>query len=179
MKEITMSEFTKAAILRLKTSIKGRTKTIKDKEYREGFVTGSRLVWDYMNGELSRYKAKYYSVISQKKLHIIKPIQKKDNIVNIFPEINHILEKICKRLDVSIDEIKSPSRLQKFVYARTIAINVMLERASMNYSIVGNVLGKRNHTTIMYHHNQKNLKIGYWKPKNEIWNIYKEINNEL
>ncbi len=46
-------------------------------------------------------------------------------------------------------------------------------------AIVGNVLGKRNHTTIMYHHNQKNLKIGYWKPQNEIWNIYEEINNEL
>jgi hypothetical protein len=52
MKEITMSEFTKAAIIRLKTSIKGRTKTIKNKEYREGFITGSRLVWDYMNGEV-------------------------------------------------------------------------------------------------------------------------------
>jgi hypothetical protein len=42
-----MSEFTKAAFIRLKTSIKGRTKTIQDKEYREGFITGSKLVWDH------------------------------------------------------------------------------------------------------------------------------------
>ena len=48
MKEILMSEFTKAAIIRLKTSIKGRTKTVQNKEYREGFITGSRLVWDYI-----------------------------------------------------------------------------------------------------------------------------------
>ena len=174
-----MSEFTKAAIIRLKTSIKGRTKTIQNKEYREGFITGSRLVWDYMNNELSRYKAKYYNVISKKKLYLINQAPKKTNVVNIIPEINHILEKVSKRLDVSIDEIKSASRLQKFVYARTLAINCMLERARMNYTIVGFILGKRNHTTIMYHHNQKNLKIGYWKPKNEIWNIYEEINNEL
>jgi chromosomal replication initiation ATPase DnaA len=179
MKEISMSDFTKAAIIRLKTSIKGRTKTIENKEYREGFITGSRLVWDYMNTELSKYKAKYYNVVSKKKLYLINQEPKKTNIVSVFPEINHILEKVCKKLDVSIDEIKSPSRLKKFVYARTIAINIMLERASMNYSIVGNVLGKRNHTTIMYHHNQKNLKIGYWKHQNEIWNIYEEINKEL
>ena len=179
MKEILMSEFTKAAIIRLKTSIKGRTKTIQNKEYREGFITGSRLVWDYMNNELSRYKAKYYNVISKKKLYLINQAPKKTNVVNIIPEINHILEKVSKRLDVSVDEIKSASRLQKFVYARTLAINCMLERARMNYTIVGFILGKRNHTTIMYHHNQKNLKIGYWKPQNEIWNIYEEINNEL
>jgi len=174
-----VSDFTKAAIIRLKTSIKGRSKTINNKEYREGFITGSRLVWDFLNNEVNKYKAKYYAVISKKKFYSIKEPTKKANIISIFPEVNHILEKICKRFDVSIDEIKSPSRLQKFVYARTIAINIMLERASMNYTIVGNVLGKRNHTTIMYHHNQKNLKIGYWKPQNEIWNIYKEINNEL
>ena len=174
-----MSDFTKAAIIRLKTSIKGRTKTINNKEYREGFITGSRLVWDFMNTELSRYKAKYYNVISKKKLYLINQAPKKTNVVNIIPEINHILEKVSKRLDVSVDEIKSASRLQKFVYARTLAINCMLERASMNYTIVGFILGKRNHTTIMYHHNQKNLKIGFWKPQNEIWNIYEEINNEL
>jgi hypothetical protein len=148
-----MSDFTKAAIIRLKTSIKGRTKTINNKEYREGFITGSRLVWDFLNSEVNKYKAKYYAVISKKKLYSIKEPKKKATIISIFPEVNHILEKI--------------------------AINIMLERASMNYTIVGNVLGKRNHTTIMYHHNQKNLKIGYWKPKNEIWNIYEEINNEL
>ncbi len=67
-----MSDFTKAAIIRLKTSIKGRTKTIENKEYREGFITGSRLVWDYMNTELSKYKAKYYNVVSKKKLYDIK-----------------------------------------------------------------------------------------------------------
>lgn len=179
MKEILMSEFTKAAIIRLKTSIKGRTKTVQNKEYREGFITGSRLVWDYMNGELSKYKAKYYNVISKKKLYLINQTPKKSNVVNIIPEINYILEKVSKRLDVSIDEIKSASRLQKFVYARTLAINCMLERASMNYTLVGFILGKRNHTTIMYHHNQKNLKIGFWKPQNEIWNIYEQINKEL
>jgi hypothetical protein len=165
-----MSDFTKAAIIRLKTSIKGRTKTINNKEYREGFITGSRLVWDFMNTELSRYKAKYYNVISKKKLYLINQAPKKTNVVNIIPEINHILEKVSKRLDVSVDEIKSASRLQKFVYARTLAINCMLERASMNYTIVGFILGKRNHTTIMYHHNQKNLKIGFWKPQKDIWN---------
>lgn len=174
-----MSDFTKAAIIRLKTSIKGRTKTIQNKEYREGFITGSRLVWDYMNNELSRYKAKYYNVISKKKLYLINQAPKKTNVVNIIPEINYILEKVSKKLNVSVDEIKSASRLQKFVYARTLAINCMLERARMNYTIVGFILGKRNHTTIMYHHNQKNLKIGFWKPQNEIWNIYEQINKEL
>jgi len=174
-----MSDFTKGAILRLKTSMKGRTKKINNVEYREGFSTGARFVWDYMHKELHKYKAKYYSVLSKKNLYMIKQTVKKDNVVSIFPEVSHILDKVCKRFDVSIDEIKSPSRLQKFVYARTIAINIMLDRASMNYSIVGNILGKRNHTTIMYHHNQKNLKIGYWKPQNEIWNIYEQLNKEL
>jgi len=174
-----MSQFTKAAIIRLKTSIKGRSKTVQNKEYREGFITGCRLVWTFMNSELSTYKARYFTAISKKKPYLINKKPKPDNVVSVFPEINHILEKICSKLDVSIDEIKSASRLKKFVYARTIAINAMLDRAGMNYSIVGNILGKRNHTTIMYHHNQKNLKIGYWKPQNEIWNIYEQINKEL
>ena len=63
-----MSDFTKAAIIRLKTSIKGRTKTIENKEYREGFITGSRLVWDYMNTELSKYKANNKKEVPKKKI---------------------------------------------------------------------------------------------------------------
>jgi hypothetical protein len=174
-----MSEFTKAAFIRLKTSIKGRTKTIQDKEYREGFITGAKLVWDHLHNELSRYKSKYYNSISKRKLYVVHGGTQKKNVVSIMPEINNILEKVSQKLNVSVDEIKSSSKLQKFVYARSIAINCMLEKSSMNYSIVGFILGKRNHTTIMYHHNQKILRIGYWKPQNEIWNIYEQINKEL
>jgi len=168
-----MSDFTKQAMLRLKTSMKGKTKTVKDKDYRDGFLTGCRLVWNFKNLEISKYKVRYYTS------NLISKKPKKKNYENLSPEINNILEKICTKLNVSVDQIKSSSRLKKFVYARTIAINSMLDRAGMNYSIVGNILGKRNHSTIMYHHNQKNLKIGYWKPQNDIWNIYEQINKEL
>jgi hypothetical protein len=72
-----MSDFTKAAIIRLKTSIKGRTKTINNKEYREGFITGSRLVWDFLNNEVNKYKSKYYAVISKKNYIQLKNQQRK------------------------------------------------------------------------------------------------------
>ena len=176
--KVLMNDFLRQAIVRLKTSIKGNTKTIKDKEYREGFLTGSRLVWDYMHNEVTKYKNKYNHSITEKKLKKKYKVPKK-SIINIFPEIDHILNSVSKKLDVSVEQIKSASRLQKFVYARSIAINVMLEKASSSYSFIGRVLGLRNHTSIMYHSKQKNLKIGFWKPKSKIWNIYEEINKEL
>ena len=92
-----MSEFTKAAFIRLKTSIKGRTKTIQDKEYREGFITGSKLVWDHLHNELTRYKAKYYNSISKRKLYVVHGGTQKKNVVSIMPEINNILEKKYRR----------------------------------------------------------------------------------
>ena len=65
------------------------------------------------------------------------------------------------------------------LYAPDLRLYGTSDPDSLEAGIFADVLGKRNHTTIMYHHNQKNLKIGYWKPKNEIWNIYEEISKEL
>jgi chromosomal replication initiator protein len=65
-------------------------------------------------------------------------------------DFKRILTLVCKRYGVTLDELRSSSRRQTLVRARGVAIVLARRLTSDSLQSLGNMLGKRDHSTI--HH---------------------------
>lgn len=61
-----------------------------------------------------------------------------------------IIEKICHYYNIKTTQIKGPKRDAHLVKARQIAMYFLKNELGMTYVEIGNTLGGRDHTTIMY-----------------------------
>lgn len=61
-----------------------------------------------------------------------------------------IIETIAKIYDISVDNIKGKSRLPKYVEPRKIAAFVLYELLNLYNRAIGQILGGRDHSTIIY-----------------------------
>ena len=68
--------------------------------------------------------------------------------------IKQIIQIVSKEMNISTDDIKSSSRKRNHVIARCYIAGICDELRQKNikitYKSIGNELGKRDHTTIMY-----------------------------
>ena len=67
-------------------------------------------------------------------------------------EPQQILNTIAREYGVSIEELLSPSRSQKFSFPRQIAMYMLREESELSLPKIGEMLGGRDHTTVMYGH---------------------------
>ena len=80
--------------------------------------------------------------------HAISSIIPEDGIIKI--TYQKIMDKVCDFYEVSIDDMKSQSRLRNITRPRQIAMYLCKKLTSMNYVEIAKVFGNRDRTTVMY-----------------------------
>ncbi|MBS7298037.1 MAG: chromosomal replication initiator protein DnaA [Eubacteriales bacterium] len=78
----------------------------------------------------------------------ISSIIPEDGIIKI--TYQKIMDKVCDFYEVSIDDMKSQSRLRNITRPRQIAMYLCKKLTSMNYVEIAKVFGNRDRTTVMY-----------------------------
>lgn len=64
--------------------------------------------------------------------------------------VNEILKAVCLYYSVKIQDVKGKRRKREFVIPRQVAMYLMKEITDMPYMSIGELLGGRDHTTIMH-----------------------------
>lgn len=80
--------------------------------------------------------------------HAISSIIPEDGIIKI--TYQKIMDKVCEFYEVSIDDMKSQSRLRNITRPRQIAMYLCKKLTSMNFVEIAKVFGNRDRTTVMY-----------------------------
>ncbi|MFO7944276.1 MAG: chromosomal replication initiator protein DnaA [Anaerolineales bacterium] len=65
-------------------------------------------------------------------------------------EPQHILQAVTEEFDVSKEELLSRSRAHRIALPRQVAMHLLREGTSLSYPEIGELLGGRDHTTVMY-----------------------------
>lgn len=69
-------------------------------------------------------------------------------------EPEQILKTIAHEYGVSLEELLSANRSQRIAFPRQIAMYMLREESELSLPKIGEILGGRDHTTIMYGHNK-------------------------
>ncbi len=80
--------------------------------------------------------------------HAISSIIPEDGIIKI--TYQKIMDKVCEFYEVSIDDMKSQSRMRNITKPRQIAMYLCKKLTSMNFVEIAKVFGNRDRTTVMY-----------------------------
>jgi chromosomal replication initiator protein len=67
-------------------------------------------------------------------------------------EPGQILSTIAQEYGVSMDELLSQSRSQRIAFPRQVAMYILREESELSLPKIGELLGGRDHTTVMYGH---------------------------
>jgi chromosomal replication initiator protein len=68
--------------------------------------------------------------------------------------IEEIIKTVATRLNIKISDIKSPKKNKSFVFARQICMFLAREMTSCSFPDIGNKIGGRDHSTVIYAHNK-------------------------
>jgi chromosomal replication initiator protein len=78
--------------------------------------------------------------------------------VNSLPvKFSHILEEICKRSRLSVQDIRGKSRTATFVFWRSMAYHLGRKLTNLSYPELAFSMGRKNHSTV--HTSVKNMRI--------------------
>jgi chromosomal replication initiator protein len=69
-------------------------------------------------------------------------------------EPEQILKTIAQEYGVSLEELLSTNRSQRIAFPRQIAMYMLREESELSLPKIGEILGGRDHTTVMYGHNK-------------------------
>jgi len=72
---------------------------------------------------------------------------------------NRIINCVCDYYDISEKEIISPNRKKDIVRARQTIVYLVRKRLNKSYPVIGERLGGRDHTTILYTYNKIKIEI--------------------
>jgi chromosomal replication initiator protein len=65
-----------------------------------------------------------------------------------------LLNAVCEHLGIGISDIKSSRRKRELTYARHVAMYLMRHDASMTFAAIAQLLGKKDHSTVVHACNQ-------------------------
>ena len=80
--------------------------------------------------------------------HAISSIIPKDGIIKITSQ--KIMDKVCEFYEVSLEDMKSQSRMRNITRPRQIAMYLCKKLTNMNFVEISKVFGNRDRTTVMY-----------------------------
>ncbi len=66
------------------------------------------------------------------------------------PGVNEILRIVCSYYNIKMTDLKGKSRLKEFVLPRQVSMFLLKEFTGTPYVVIGDLLGGRDHTTIMH-----------------------------
>ncbi|QQG40736.1 MAG: chromosomal replication initiator protein DnaA [Candidatus Levyibacteriota bacterium] len=87
-------------------------------------------------------------LISENLISRVLNAHKKEEHLHLHP--NDIINKVCAYYNLKPTQIKGPKRDAGLVRARQIAMLLLKQELRLTFSEIGNILGGRDHTTIMY-----------------------------
>ena len=87
--------------------------------------------------------------------------------------IDRIMKLVSSELGIKIADIKSKSRQKSTVFARSVAGYFLRHYMGMSYATIGQVLGNRDHSTVM--HSLNRIESGLLKNNTEIVPVLKKI----
>lgn len=61
-----------------------------------------------------------------------------------------VIKKVCEYYDIKTTQIKGPKRTSSLVKARQVAMFILKKELDLTYVDIGNMLGGRDHTTVMH-----------------------------
>ncbi len=108
--------------------------------------------------------------------HAVSSIIPEDGVIKI--TYQKIMDKVCEFYEVSIDDMKSQSRMRNITRPRQIAMYLCKKLTSMNFVEIAKVFGNRDRTTVMYAVDKviKDLP-SESRLKSEVDLIIKDLNN--
>jgi chromosomal replication initiator protein len=68
--------------------------------------------------------------------------------------IEEIIKTVAAKLNIKITDIKSPKKNKNLVQARQISMFLARELTSASFPDIGNKVGGRDHSTVIYAHNK-------------------------
>ena len=90
--------------------------------------------------------------------------------------IEEIIKAVAVRLNIKITDIKSPKKNKDIVFARQICMFLARELTSCSFPDIGNKIGGRDHSTVIYAHSKiKQMK----ETDRTVRDILDEINSKL
>lgn len=64
--------------------------------------------------------------------------------------LNGILDCCCFVFEVTPEEMRSPSRVQKLAFARHAFVKIARDTTNMSYRAISEYIGRRNHATVVH-----------------------------
>ena len=90
--------------------------------------------------------------------------------------IDQILQKVLDYFGITKEELLSNSREKKVVYPRHILTYLLRDVLGLSFKAIGNVLGGRDHTTVMHSYEKINVMLASPKVYNDVYTIKKMLN---
>lgn len=69
-------------------------------------------------------------------------------------DLNQVIKEVGDYFDVDIDDLCGPSRRKYIAHARQVAMYIAREETDASLAEIGEVLGDRDHSTVLYGHNK-------------------------
>jgi chromosomal replication initiator protein len=113
-----------------------------------------------------------------KKVSLDKAKEILKDLVNIEQQIKveDILEAVLNYFSITKEELFSNSREKRIVYTRQVFTYLLRDILGLSFKNIGNILGGKDHTTIMHSYEKINIMLASPKVYNDIYTIKKMLN---
>jgi len=113
-----------------------------------------------------------------KKVSVDKAKEILKDLVNIEQQIKveDILEAVLNYFNITKEELFSNSREKKIVYTRQVFTYLLRDILGLSFKSIGNILGGKDHTTIMHSYEKINIMLASPKVYNDIYTIKRMLN---
>ena len=89
-----------------------------------------------------------------------------------------VVNKVCVRYEVNKQEVLGSRRFEFLVRARSIIINLMIERYAISLSQLGRLF-KIDHSTVIHHRRMKANGLRFWSAEKTIHEEFIELKDQL
>jgi chromosomal replication initiator protein len=80
------------------------------------------------------------------------------------PQPTDLLQAVCRHLELTPDDIRSPSRDRALTYARHVAMYLLRQDGGMTYSAIASLLNRKDHSTVVHACNTIHNELGNSPP---------------
>tara|TARA_R110000803_G_scaffold142019_1_gene208401 strand:+ start:304 stop:846 length:543 start_codon:yes stop_codon:yes gene_type:complete len=148
--------------------------------YKTGFKNGYRMALQHNRNKIDHqlFKLKVRQERFEEKTEGIK-LERSIKIKKIYPmSFDAVVNKVCIRYEVNKQEVLGDRRFESLVRARSIIINLMIEKYAISLSQLGRLL-KMDHTTIIHHRRMKSNALRFWSANKTIHEEFLELKDQL
>ena len=100
-------------------------------------------------------------------------------IKKIYPaSFDAVVNKVCIKYEVNKQEVLGDRRFSALVRARSIIINLMIEKYPISLSQLGRMF-KIDHSTVIHHRRMKSNGLRFWSAEKTIHEEFVELKDQL